>query len=104
MFAAAHARLHRAHACVTDPSRATSAASTFRTWTFQTWLDLCFGVEGGALLRRFQHFRLWFVPDDAPERIDLLLPRRLIERAHGFFVAGLPALADAGGAEVDVLG
>src|SRR5436190_7844433 len=99
MFAAARARVQRAHACATDPSRETSAASTF-----QTWLDLYRWMKDGALLRSFQHFRLWFVQDDARERVDLVLPRRLIECAHGLGVAGLPAHADAGGAEVDVLG
>src|SRR6266545_7419885 len=44
------------------------------------------------------------VQDDAFERIAIVLPGLARERPHGVGVAGLPAAADAGRCEVDILG
>src|SRR5215831_4229018 len=57
-----------------------------------------------ALFRSLHHFCSRFVQNDTLLGIELAIPRRLLERAHGLCVAGLPAHADAGRAEIDVFG
>jgi hypothetical protein len=44
------------------------------------------------------------VDQDAAQRVDVAVPGLLLDRAPDIVVAGLPAPADAIGAEVDVLG
>src|SRR5262245_4328427 len=57
-----------------------------------------------SLFGSLQHPGVGLVQDHPIEWIELAIPRRLLEHARGLGVARLPALADAGGAEVDVLG
>src|SRR5215204_3316008 len=74
-----------ANAYAARPSRSTS----------ETWST--------ALLCSLEHFSLGLVQDDAFEWIDIVLPRCLIECSHGRLVSRLPAGADAGRTEVDIL-
>src|SRR5207249_10076185 len=56
------------------------------------------------LLRRFRHDLHLLVENDAGERIELTDPGLPFEHRLGMAVTGVPALHDAGRAEIDVLG
>src|SRR5947209_20556896 len=56
------------------------------------------------LFSRHLHDSRAFMKNDACKGIELAAPRGLIEDLQGVRIAGVPALHDAGGAEIDVPG
>src|SRR5258708_31661800 len=61
-------------------------------------------LTAGSSLRRLCHRFHLLMQNNARERIELAYPGLAFEHRSGVAIAGVPALHDAGGTEIDILG
>src|SRR6266480_1996168 len=104
---AAPSRLSRQRTASTRCARARwrdpSAGTFLRPATARFIGKLCRHKRARSL-RRFRHHYRLLVKNDTRERIELADPGRAIEHGLGVGITAIPALHDAGWAEIDVLG